>query len=385
MTRTPLSWRSMFILVLGLLITVSGCAGAPALNFVSVPRPQVMMQPGDGATGVNPVGRIWIAVRDGTFNTAGLTSPAGKAVAGQLSADRTTWTVGEPLGYDKTYTWSGTAIDSDGVQIPVQGSFHTLSPTDQVGAKLNVTDNATYGIAMPIALTFSSPIKDKAAVERSLSVQTSVPTEGSWAWLDDTTVHWRPENYFTPDTDVIVTARLYGLSMGNGAYGREDLTAKFTIGRSYVLKGDTQAHRLKSYDNGVQVADYAASYGLDSDPRRVTHSGIHVVMTKFPTFFMTNPKFDYYNVETHWAVQVSDNGVFVHSAPWSIAQQGRRNVSHGCVNLSPSAAKAIFNAVLPGDPVEITGSSQQLGSQDGNYFDWTVPWDVWVTKSAVHN
>ena len=385
MTRTPLSWRSMAILVLGLLITVSGCAGAPALSFVSVPRPQVVMQPGDGATGVNPVGRIWIAVRDGTFNAVGLTSPAGKAVAGQLSADRTTWTVGEPLGYDKTYTWSGTAIDSDGVQIPVQGAFHTLSPTDQVSAKLNVTDNATYGIAMPIALTFSSPIKDKAAVEQSLSVQTSVPTEGSWAWLDDTTVHWRPENYFTPDTDVIVTARLYGLSMGNGAYGREDLTAKFTIGRSYVLKGDTQTHRLESYANGVQVADYAASYGLDSDPRRVTHSGIHVVMAKLPTFFMTNPKFDYYNVETHWAVQVSDNGEFVHSAPWSIAQQGRRNVSHGCVNLSPSAAKAIFNAVLPGDPVEITGSSQQLGSQDGDYFDWTVPWDVWVTKSAVHN
>jgi lipoprotein-anchoring transpeptidase ErfK/SrfK len=343
------------------------------------------MQPGDGAIDVNPVDRIWIAVRDGAFNTVELTGPAGTAVIGQLSADRTTWTVGEPLGYDKTYTWSGTIVDSDGVQIPVRGSFHTLKPTEQIRAKLNVTDNATYGIAMPIALTFSSPIRDKAAVERSLSVQTSLPTEGSWAWLDDTTVHWRPKNYFTPHTDVTVTARLYGLSMGDGAYGREDLTAKFTIGRSYVLKGDTQTHRLKSYADGVQVADYAASYGFDSDPRRVTHSGTHVVMAKFPTFFMTNPKFDYYNVETHWAVQVSNNGEFVHSAPWSVGQQGRRNVSHGCVNLAPSAAKAVFNAVLPGDPVEITGSSYQLGSQDGNYFDWTVPWDVWVTKSAMHH
>lgn len=385
MSRTLISRRSSLILVLGLLFVATGCTRAPALNFVLVQRPQVMMQPSDGATDVNPVDRIWIAVRGGAFNAVGLTSPAGKAIIGQLSADRTTWTVGEPLGYDKTYTWSGTAVDSDGVQSPVSGSFRTLKPSEQISAKLNVTDNATYGIAMPVALTFSSPIRDKVAVERSLSIHTSVPTEGSWAWLDDTTVHWRPKNYFTPNTDVTVAARLYGLSMGDGAYGREDLTAKFTIGRSYVLKGDTQTHRLKSYADGVQVADYAASYGFDSDPRRATHSGTHVVMAKFPTFFMTNPKFDYYNVETHWAVQVSNNGEFVHSAPWSVGQQGRRNVSHGCVNLSPSAAKAVFNAVLPGDPVEITGSSQQLGSQDGDYFDWTVPWDVWVTKSAIHN
>jgi lipoprotein-anchoring transpeptidase ErfK/SrfK len=377
--------RPTLILALGVLLAVAGCTSAPVLHFPLTQWPQVVMQPGDGSTGVSPVRRIWIAVRGGTFNVVGLTSPAGKAVIGQLSADRATWTVGEPLGYDKTYTWWGTAVDSDGVQMPVHGSFHTVSPTERISAKLNVGDNSTYGIAMPIALAFSSPVRDKATVERSLSVQTSVPTEGSWAWLDDRTVHWRPHAYFTPNTDVTVTARLYGLAMGDGAYGREDISARFTIGRSYVLKGDTQTRRLISYADGVQVADYAASYGLDSDPRRVTRSGTHVVMAKFPTFFMTNSRFDYYNVETHWAVQISDNGEFAHSAPWSVGQQGRWNVSHGCINLSPSAAKAVFTAVLPGDPVEITGSSQQLGPQDGDYFDWTVPWDVWVTESALHN
>jgi hypothetical protein len=262
LSRTLISRRSLFIFVFGLVIMATGCARAPALNFVSV-QPEVTMQPVDGATDVNPANRISIAVHGGAFNAVGLTSPVGKAVIGELSADRTTWTAGEPLGYDKTYSWSGTAVGSDGVQIPVRGSFHTVKPAEQIGAKLNVTDNATYGIAMPIALTFSAPISDKAAVERSLSVQTSVPTEGSWAWLDDTTVHWRPRSYFAPNTDITVTAKLYGLPMGNGAYGREDITAKFTIGRSYVLKGDTRTHRLKSYANGVEVADYAASYGSD--------------------------------------------------------------------------------------------------------------------------
>ncbi len=36
-----------------------------------------------------------------------------------------------------------------------------------------------------IALAFSSEGSDQAAPERALSVQTSVPIEGPWAWLDD--------------------------------------------------------------------------------------------------------------------------------------------------------------------------------------------------------
>ena len=73
----------------------------------------------------------------------------------------------------------------------------------------------------------------------------------------------------------------------------------------------------------------------------------------------------------------------MHSAPWSVNQQGRENVSHGCVNLAPVNAEAVFNAVLPGDPVEIIGSTQQLGPRDGNYYDWTIPWEAWTGKSAL--
>jgi lipoprotein-anchoring transpeptidase ErfK/SrfK len=365
--------------------TGTACTPAVALDPSLAQPPSIILQPSDGAMEVNPLDRAWVSATGGVFETVRLTNPAGKEVTGQLSADKSIWTVSEPLGYDKTYTWSGTVTGSDGGQISVRGSFHTINPAQLISGRLNVADNATYGVAMPIALTFNSKVTDKAAVERALSVQTSVPTEGSWAWLDDTTVHWRPKSYFTADTQVHITAKLYGLSLGDGAYGQQDLTSNFSIGRPYTLKGDTHTHRLMGYANGIQVADYRASYGLDSDPRRVTRSGTHVVMAKFPVFFMTNPKYDYHNVETRWAVQISDNGEFAHSAPWSVFQQGKTNVSHGCINLSPSAAKAVFDAVLPGDPVEITGSSQQLGAQDGDYYDWTIPWDAWVAKSAQHS
>jgi lipoprotein-anchoring transpeptidase ErfK/SrfK len=352
----------------------------PPLPLLSA---QTTTQPANGATAVNPTAPISVTATDGTLDTVALTNSAGKQVQGRLAADKKSWTTTEPLGYAKTYTWSGTATGLDRQARPISGSFRTVEPAQLVNGAFNIAEGSTYGVAMPIALTFTSKVTDRAAVQRALSVTTSVPTEGSWAWLNDTTVHWRPKNYFAPGTQVNVTGKLYGLNMGQGAYGSGDINTHFTVGRSYVLRGDTRTHRLQAFLDGAQVGDFPASYGLDTDPGRVTHSGTHVVIQKFATYYMSNPKYDYQNVEAKWAVRISNNGEFLHSAPWSVRQQGKTNVSHGCVNLSPADSRTVFDAVLPGDPVEIIGSSQQLSSSDGNYYDWAVPWDAWTAMSAL--
>ena len=360
----------------------SAQSGGSDLPGVPIVSPKIVTQPSNGTAGVSPIAPVRVSVTNGVLDKVSLTNPEGKEVAGRFSPDRLSWTTTEPLGYAKTYTWSGTATGIDHLPRAITGSFQTVVPDRLVGAQFNVADHATYGIAMPIALTFSSRITDKAAVQRALSVELSVPTEGAWAWLDDTTVHWRPKNYFAPNTRISVTAKLYGLAMGDGAFGRQDIATTFTIGRSYILRGDARTHRLLAYANGVQVADYPASYGLDSDPGRMTHSGTHIVMSKSPVFYMSNPKYHYENVEARSAVRISNNGEFIHSAPWSVAQQGKTNVSHGCVNLSPANAAAVYDAVLPGDPVEISGTSRPLTARDGDYYDWTIPWSTWTAMSS---
>jgi lipoprotein-anchoring transpeptidase ErfK/SrfK len=50
-------------------------------------------------------------------------------------------------------------------------------------------------------------------------------------------------------------------------------------------------------------------------------------------------------------VRVTWGGVYVHSAPWSVAQQGNSNVSHGCINLSPDNAAWYYDTVNVGDPI----------------------------------
>jgi lipoprotein-anchoring transpeptidase ErfK/SrfK len=359
-----------------------GAASSPSGQAAPKPPAKITLDPASGAADVSPSAPVKVTVADGKIEALTLTNPTGKQVTGALSPDGTTWTVGEPLGYGKTYTWTGTAKGTDGKSAPITGSFTTVTPARQVNASLNVGDGKTYGVGMPIAVTFDRDVTDKASVTKALTVTTSVPTEGAWAWLSDRQVHWRPKTYWAPGTQVNLVAKLYGTPFGDGKYGAEDRTANFTIGRSQIVQGNTQTHRLVIIRDGQQVADYPASYGLDSDPGRVTNSGTHVVMSKHDTYAMSNPKYHYENVVVPWAVRISNNGEFIHGYGPSVPEQGKRNVSHGCANLSPANAKVYFDSAMVGDPVEITGSTNQLGPEDGDYYDWALTWDQWLAKAA---
>jgi lipoprotein-anchoring transpeptidase ErfK/SrfK len=361
----------------------TGSTENPSGQAAPKPPAKITLDPASGAADVSPSAPIKVTVEDGTIEQLTLTNPDGKQVAGSLTPDGKVWTVGEPLGYSKTYTWAGTAKGTDGKSAPISGSFTTVTPAKTVNASLNVGDGKTYGVAMPIVVTFTKDVTDKASVQKAMTVNTSVPVEGAWSWLNDRTAHWRPKNYWPANTQVSLTAKLYGTPFGDGKYGSEDRTANFTIGREQIVRGNTQTHRLQVFVNGQMTADFPASYGLDSDPGRVTNSGTHIVMGKSDTYAMTNPKYNYENVVVPWAVRISNNGEFIHGYAPSIYAQGKKNVSHGCANLAPANAKIYYDSVLTGDPVEITGSTQQLGPEDGDYYDWAIPWDQWLAKTAA--
>jgi lipoprotein-anchoring transpeptidase ErfK/SrfK len=261
-----------------------------------------------------------------------------------------------------------------------------VAPGQTVRATINPGDGREVGVAAPITIQFSAPVTDKAAAERALHVQTSVPTQGSWAWLPDqdggSRVHWRPKDYWQSGTQVDVRADFLGVDLGGGAWGREDLTTSFRIGRSQIVRADVNSFRMVVIRDGQQVMDVPASYGLDSDPNRTTRSGIHVVTEKFTNKRMVSAQYGYDVVE-RWAVRMSNNGEFIHANPASSGAQGSSNVTHGCVNLSDDDAVAYYNSAIYGDPVEVTGSGVDLSPSDGDIYDWAIPWDQWQGMSAL--
>nr|WP_307849920.1 Ig-like domain-containing protein [Saccharopolyspora sp. HNM0986] len=384
-SRIRLLWAALAGALAAVLL-ISGCgaqsaSGGGSGSRASAPKAQVHLEPGGGAD-INPAAPIRASVEQGRLDSVKLTNGDGKEVGGQLSPDGHSWTAGEALGYGKDYTWSGQATGVDGKTVQVQGSFRTVSPDKKVRATINPTDHSEVGIAMPISVKFDEPVTDKAAAERALAVRTSVPVEGSWAWLSSTQVDWRPKEYWPANTQVEVDANLYGVHYGKGAYGREDLTTKFSIGRAQIVKADAQTHQMVVERDGKQVASYAASYGKDKDPELNTPNGTYMVMQKNPVEIMDNPRYGYTDVEKKWAIRMSNHGEFIHENEENRANLGKVNTSHGCINLSEADAKAYFDSAMVGDPIEVSGGVRAMEPRY-EVFDWLLDWGQWQQKSAL--
>jgi lipoprotein-anchoring transpeptidase ErfK/SrfK len=349
--------------------------------------PQLKYQPADAANDVVPIAPVSVVVSDGWFQKAALTNSAGKVVAGVFNQDRTVYTTTEPLGYDTSYSWSGSVVGHDGKAVPVTGKFTTVAPSKKIGGSFQLADGQTVGVAVPIIIQFDAPISDKAAVEKALTITTNPPVEGSWAWLPDeqrgARIHYRTREYYPAGATVNVEAKFYGLPFGDGAFGSDDISLHFQIGRRQVVRAEVTSHRIQVVTDAGVIMDFPCSYGEADKARNVTRNGIHVVTEKYSDFYMSNPAAGYTNAHERWAVRISNNGEFIHANPSSSGAQGNTNVTNGCVNLSTEDAQQYFGSAIYGDPVEVTGSTIQLSYSDGDIWDWAVDWDTWVAMSAL--
>ncbi|MEO8815564.1 MAG: Ig-like domain-containing protein [Mycobacterium sp.] len=372
---------------------LAACFGKSVKNDGTAPPPPLSLtfEPATdtpAARDVPPTAPVSVAIHDGWLQRVALTGPTGRVVAGVFNRDRTLYTVIESLGYDTVYTWSGSAVGHDGKAVPVAGTLTTVTPAVTVDGGFQLADGQTVGVAAPIILQFDAPISDKAAVERVLTVSTDPPVEGSWAWLPDeaqgSRVHWRTREYYPAETRVNVAARLFGLALGDGAYGAQDMSLDFAIGRRQVVRAEVSSHRIQVLrsDDSI-IMDFPCSYGEGDKARNVTRNGIHVVSEKYADFYMSNPAAGYNNIHERWAVRISNNGEFIHANPASAGAQGNTNVTNGCVNLSTADAEQYYSSAIYGDPVEVTGSRIQLSYADGDIWDWAVDWDTWVSMSAL--
>ncbi|MCH9736057.1 MAG: L,D-transpeptidase family protein [Actinomycetia bacterium] len=351
--------------------------------------PKVAYEPSGESVDVLPTTRVGADVSNGWFQTISLKNSEGKVVAGKLNRDRTAFTIAEPLGYGASYSWGGSVVGRNGKAVPVSASFTTVAPTNQVNGQFQLADGQTVGVAAPIILQFDAaiPEENRAAVEKALSVTTTPPVEGSWAWLPDevggSRVHWRTREYYPAGTVVHVDAKLYGVPFGDGAYGASDSTLDFKVGRRQVVKADATSHRIQVVTDEGVIMDFPCSYGEGDVDRNVTRSGIHVVTELYEDFYMTNPAAGYANVRERFAVRISNNGEFIHANPASSGAQGNTNVTNGCINLSSADAEQYFNSAMYGDPVEVTGTRIELSYADGDIWDWAVDWDDWTSMSAL--
>ena len=386
------------MLTAGALLFLTGCggdddAGGSAESAAAAEPAQVTLAVADGAADVSPTVPLEIAVTDGELDEVTLVDGAGTELSGALAdapeaPDSDLWTPETPLDYGTTYTLTATALNAADEETTAKSTFTTVSPQTLSTPSIGPLDGTTVGVGMPIRVYFDDPVADKAAVESHLRVTSSNPTDGAWNWLGDAEVHFRPSQYWPPDTEVTLDANLYGVDFGEGVWGEKNRTVSFTIAAKHVSIVDAGSHTMQVFDGDQLVQTFPISAGGPEFPSR---NGPHVVtelnrdrVMDSSTYGVPVDSPNGYRTPVEFAVRLSNNGEFVHSAPWSVAQQGRENVSHGCINLSPERAAWFFDFSLPGDVVEIKNSiGPTLSAADGDIYDWAIPWDEWQAGSAL--
>jgi lipoprotein-anchoring transpeptidase ErfK/SrfK len=381
-----------------MLVFLAGCSGDDAGGGMREPAadaapPQVALAVADGSADVSPMTPLEISVTEGELDEASVVDGEGAEVSGTLAESAENpgaqvFVPEEPLAYGTSYTLSATATNAEDAEATASSTFTTVSPDTLSTPSIGPLDGMVVGVGMPIRVYFDDPVADKAAVESHLLVTSSNPTDGAWSWLNDAEVHFRPSTYWPPNTEVTLDADLYGIDFGEGVWGEKNRSVSFSIGAKHVSVADAGTHVMEVYDGDALVQTFPISAGGPEFPSR---NGPHVVtelnrdrVMDSSTYGVPVDSPNGYRTPVEFAVRLSNNGEFVHSAPWSVAQQGVENVSHGCINLSPERAAWFFAFSQPGDVVEIRNSiGPTLSAADGDIYDWAVPWDQWQAGSAL--
>ena len=348
----------------------------------------VAVTPADDAEKVRPDQAVTVKVTAGTITRLKVTGPDDEALEGSYNADHSVWTGLPQLRPGADYEVTGTARGTDGATKPISSSFRTLTADQRLKASVSPLGGMTVGVAMPIQVFWNHPVKDKAAVERRLSITTSVPVEGTWHWNDDKQVNFRPKVYWPAHTRVTVNIDTRGVKAGDGLWGWANRKIEFQIGTSVVSRVDVVHHVMTVSIDGKVARRIPVTAGKDGF---TTRSGNRVIMEKFRVKRMDartvgikpgDP--EYYDIhDVQYAHRVTSSGEFVHGAPWSSGSQGRENVSHGCVGMSLANGAWYFGQTHIGDPVIVTGTSRRMEPGNG-WTDWNVSWDTYKRGSALN-
>ncbi len=357
--------------------------GTPYADLLA---PKLSASVTDGAVGVSVDAPVTVTASDGVLGDVTLSNTQGKKVAGTIDRDGVTWSSAEPLGYNKVYTLSAEARGLSG-STTRQMTFATHSPQNLTMPYVIPNDGEVVGVGQPVAIRFDENVTNRLAAQRAISITATPAVDGAFYWLSNREVRWRPEKFWTPGTTVNVSVKTYGVELGDGLFGQDNVTARFTIGDEVIATADDTTKQLVVRVNGAVVQTMPTSMGKNSSP---TNNGTYIVGDRFAEMVMDSSTYgvpvnspDGYRTEVQWATQMSYSGIYTHAAPWSVGSQGRSNVSHGCLNLSTSNAKWFYDNTKRGDIVEVRNTvGPTLPGTDG-LGDWNIPWSQWSAGNAT--
>ncbi|HUE33755.1 MAG TPA: L,D-transpeptidase [Mycobacterium sp.] len=228
--------------------------------------------------------------------------------------------------------------------------------------KILPAGGSTVGVGQPIIINFPGRVDDAGAAIDAVHVSSVPPVPGKFYWMTPTQLRWRPLSFWPAHTAVTVDA--------GGA------VSSFRTGDTLIATADDSTHQLTVTRNGTVEKTIPMSMGMSAGNHQ-TPNGTYYVQEKMPSVVMDSSTYGVpvssaygYKVTVELAVRFDNVGDFVHSAPWSVDDQGKRDVSHGCINISPTNAKWFFDNFGAGDPIIVKNSTGGDYKKNDGSNDW---------------
>ncbi|ALG84474.1 L,D-transpeptidase [Gordonia phthalatica] len=124
-----------------------------------------------------------------------------------------------------------------------------------------------------------------------------------------------------------------------------------------AVDGDHQIYWWKDHKFVKQMP---ISMGTNKHP---TPNGVYHTKEKYRDMYMDSSTYgvpvdspEGYRTYVEYATRMSWDGIFIHAAPWSVAQQGVSNASHGCINVSTANGKWVYDTIGRGTPIVVRGT-----------------------------
>jgi lipoprotein-anchoring transpeptidase ErfK/SrfK len=341
-------------------------------------------------------------IGEGQSVVVALTEPASAIavdgpVKGQLSPDGTQVTVvPESFQQGQTYKFTLVARNRKGIAGAPQEVTFTSLPAATVDILPN-PGTQNLGVAVPLTVTLSADIGDKADLANRLTVSADVhspapaagtgpcaayagpqvasgPLEVTPSWLSSKRVRLTPktaDGYWPANSTITLNARLAGYHTAGGSYYEHDVSVAFNTGDKRVIDVDLSGQQLTACKNGTQANQFLISSG--TAPSHFTYTGTFYIYSRVADEEMKSPEGpfapDFYDIKHVPWTQYFDGGAALHGAWWH--NNFGHPMSHGCVNVQTPTQNTRYPQAKPeaewlwgfdniGDPVIVHGVTPGL-------------------------
>ena len=324
----PLDFGTHYTIKVTTVRSLLGQSETRELNFTTVAVPK-LEGPADRVLGSDasltlhfdhPVGEVK-ATGDLTLSTK--TDATGQNIRLQASSYTQDYSYPVQLNY-KTTT---------GVPLPPLSLEIKTPPA--LAAETNLRGLSNLGLMLPLQITFSEPLIDRANAASHLQVQThdGKVISGKWNWTGQRQLRFTPHPAWPASSTVEVSADMQNLRSERGGTLTQTLIEQFSTGTDRRLFVYLDSQRVDAVENGKVIRTFKVSTGKSKTP---TVTGTYYIYDRYRHKTMRSDvdkgQRGYYEVKDVPYTQFFHKDYAFHGAFWH--NNFGHPASHGCVNMA---------------------------------------------------